>query len=67
MMSGGKIEPNEDAVIALALGLREEIGCAPAAAAYIGRFRAAAANEPGRDVIADVYAVRIESEPSAKS
>jgi 8-oxo-dGTP diphosphatase len=67
MMPGRKIEPNEDAVIALARELWEEIGCTPAAAAYIGRFRAAAANKPGRDVIADVYAVRIESEPSAKS
>jgi hypothetical protein len=36
-------------------------------AVYVGRFRAAAANEPGRDVIADVYAVTIESDPSAQS
>jgi 8-oxo-dGTP diphosphatase len=67
MMPGGKLEPDEDARAALARELCEEIGCMPAEAAYVGRFRAAAANEPGRDVIADVYAVTIASNPSARS
>lgn len=69
MMPGGKIEADEDPLAALARELREEIGCSADAAntQFVGRFRAAAANEPGRDVIADVYHVTIASDPSAQS
>ena len=67
MQPGGKREAGEDDLSALARELDEEIGCRMDAATAIslGQFRAPAANEGGRDVIADVYAVSVEGKPQA--
>jgi 8-oxo-dGTP diphosphatase len=69
MQPGGKREAGEDDLTALARELDEEIACRMDAATAIGlgQFRAPAANEGGRDVIADVYAVKIAGEPRASS
>ncbi len=70
MQPGGKREPGEDDLTALARELSEEIACRMdvATAVSLGRFRAPAANEGGRDVIADIYQVKIEgrARPSAE-
>jgi 8-oxo-dGTP diphosphatase len=65
MQPGGKRESGEDDLTALARELDEEIGCRMdrATAVSLGRFRAPAANEGGRDVIADIYAVSVAGEP----
>lgn len=67
MQPGGKREAGEDDLTALARELDEEISCRmdAATAVSLGQFRAPAANEGGRDVIADVYAVSVEGKPRA--
>ena len=67
MQPGGKREPGENDLTALARELDEEIGCRmdKATAVGLGHFRAPAANEGSREVIADVYAVAIEGEARA--
>jgi 8-oxo-dGTP diphosphatase len=67
MQPGGKREAGEGDLEALARELEEEIGCGMArdTAVRLGQFRAPAANEGGRDVVADIYAVRITGEPRA--
>jgi len=67
MQPGGKREAGEDDLTALARELDEEIDCRTDAATAIrlGQFRASAANEGGRDVIADVYAVSVVGEARA--
>ena len=69
MQPGGKREPGEDDLTALARELDEEIGCRMdvATAVGLGHFRAPAANEGGREVIADVYAVSVEGQPRASA
>jgi 8-oxo-dGTP diphosphatase len=70
MQPGGKIAPNEDALAALSRELHEELGCCirPATARFLGQFTAAAANEVGGTVVADLYAVALDGDvrPSAE-
>lgn len=53
MQAGGKIEGDETPFEALA----RELGYAPEAASYLGRFTAEAANEPGREVEAHSFRI----------
>jgi 8-oxo-dGTP pyrophosphatase MutT (NUDIX family) len=66
MQPGGKIEPHEQAVQALARELEEELGLLidPARAQYLGPFSAPAANEPGYVVQAELFQLTIESDVS---
>jgi 8-oxo-dGTP diphosphatase len=61
MQPGGKIEPHEQPAAALIRELREELGLTVDASAptHIGRFTAAAANEPGRAVDAKLFRIDI--------
>ncbi|VVO08798.1 NUDIX hydrolase [Pseudomonas fluorescens] len=63
MQPGGKIEPHEQPVHALARELDEELGLVidPAQAIYLGQFAAPAANEPGFVVQAELFQLTIDS------
>lgn len=62
MLPGGKREPGEDDVIALARELAEELGVALVSAQPFGRFEAPAANELGALVRSEAYLVTVEGQ-----
>ncbi|SEN14459.1 ADP-ribose pyrophosphatase YjhB, NUDIX family [Pseudomonas sp. ok272] len=63
MQPGGKIEPDEQPVQALARELEEELGLVIDTndARYLGHFSAPAANEPGHVVDAEIFLLDIEA------
>lgn len=64
MLPGGKPEPGEDDLAALARELAEELGVSLLSARPLGVFEAPAANEPGRTVRSRPYAAEIEGDPA---
>ena len=62
MLPGGKREPGEDDLAALARELDEELGVTLTSARLLGRFEAPAANEPGATVRSSAYIVEIGGE-----
>ncbi|QEW04876.1 NUDIX domain-containing protein [Microbacterium lushaniae] len=64
MQPGGKPEPGESPSETLSRELAEEVGIhvAPADLSALGTFTAAAANEPGFVVVAEVFAADIGSQ-----
>jgi 8-oxo-dGTP diphosphatase len=69
MQPGGKRDPGEDDVRALARELDEELGCrvVPRSVASLGAFECQAANEPDRRVEAAVYAVDVTGQVAARA
>lgn len=63
MQPGGKFEPGESAVEALRREVREELGVSVVEVRELGHHDAAAANEPGHRVAADLFFVRVDGEP----
>ena len=55
MLPGGKREPGEDDLAALAREVFEELGVQLASAELFGVFEAPAANEPGATVLSHAY------------
>ena len=63
MQAGGKVAPGESPAEALAREIREELDCGLAMPPEpLGRYRAAAANEPGRIVEAELFAAVLDGE-----
>jgi 8-oxo-dGTP diphosphatase len=62
MKPGGKREPGEDDLTALARELNEELGCRLLEAELLGRFEAPAANEAGFTVKAATYLATVDGE-----
>jgi 8-oxo-dGTP diphosphatase len=69
MQPGGKRDPGEGDLDALAREIREELGCGVdlAAMRHLGDCRAPAANEPGAVVEARLYAVGLLGAPAAQA
>jgi len=67
MKPGGKREPGEDDLTALARELDEELGCRLVEATLLGRFEAPAANEPDHLVRAATYLARVEGEMGVRA
>ncbi|WP_339495835.1 NUDIX hydrolase [Pseudomonas sp. RA_105y_Pfl2_P56] len=64
MQPGGKIEPHERPLHALARELEEELGLRidPSQPTFLGQFCAPAANEPGFVVQAEIFQLTIDTE-----
>ena len=67
MLPGGKREPGEDDVTALARELLEELGCRLKTSSALGTFEAPAANEPGHTVEGAIRLAEIEGVISAQA
>ena len=69
MQPGGKRDPGEGDLAALAREIGEELGCEiiPSEARHLGDCSALAANEPGAVVEASLYVVRLHGEPAARA
>lgn len=65
MLPGGKREPGEDDLAALARELSEELGVTLVSAEAVGVFEAMAANEAGATVRSHPYRVTVEGEIAA--
>ena len=65
MKPGGKREPGEDDLTALARELEEEIGGRLVSATLLGRFEAPAAHEPGFTVRSATYLAAVEGQIEA--
>ena len=63
---GGKIEPHEEPLAALARELREELGVRldVTSAIRLGEFEDCAVNEPGRRVRAQAYLCKVDGVPA---
>jgi 8-oxo-dGTP diphosphatase len=62
MLPGGKRDPGEDDLAALAREVREELGVEIVSARLLGRFEAQAANEVGATVRSCAYIVVVAGE-----
>jgi len=63
MQAGGKVAPDETPAEALAREIREELDCGLAEPPRpLGSFHAPAANEPGRIVEAELFAVELDGD-----
>jgi 8-oxo-dGTP diphosphatase len=62
MQPGGKRDAGEDDLTALEREISEELGCrmVPGSAQALGQFNSVAANEPGWQVQASVYAIKVD-------
>ena len=62
MQPGGKIEAHEQPINALVRELEEELALKidPSCAIYLGHFSAPAANEPGFEVLAELFLIQTE-------
>ena len=65
MLVGGKLEPGEPARDAAVREAREEVGLDVEDLDLLGSYRAAAANEPGHEVVSTVFTAALPDTPVA--